>query len=100
MIHPTQSYGEGLADYVTRLEAQVTQARIWTLLVALLCYPLPQLYLISLTPDTWPAWARVTAGLPGLWAAVLLANRIIRAAARRLVTPRPGRGLFGQGDTL
>jgi hypothetical protein len=100
MIRPTQAYGEGLADYVTRLEAQVTQARIWTLLVAMACYPLPQLYLISLTPASWPTWARVTAGLFGLWAAVLLANRIICALARRLVTPRPGRGLFGEGGTL
>jgi hypothetical protein len=97
MIRPTPSYGEGLADYVTRLEAQITQARIWTVLAATLCYPLPQLYLISLTPDTWPSWARITAGLLGLWAAVLLANRIIRAVARRLVIPRPSRGLFGEG---
>jgi hypothetical protein len=100
MIRPIQAYGEGLADYVTRLEAQVTQARIWTVLVGTLCYPLPQLYLISLAPGAWPSWARITAGLLGMWAAVLLANRIIRAGARRLVASRPGRGLFGEGGPL
>lgn len=55
MIVPFQHYGEALADYVTRLEAETACWRLWVGLVAASTWPGPLAWTISLLRPPGPS---------------------------------------------
>jgi hypothetical protein len=76
-----------LADYVTRLKAEVTFWRLWVVVIGPMIWPTLVAWVVSLWPATWPTPLRISAGLLSVLVGLVVGVRFSRRVAWLLVDP-------------